>query len=169
MNPPKRKLTELIMTKLNQKKAKRFLDVLNEESAVFIEDQGNEIFEDGTLISIPLGNEMHRTRYYAILSTKKGKDFEPNWKKIVEKEIEKALNKYDSKLEGIKFGKNHALIKVLVSVHEAVGVVIDDALDIICKSGFLRYHYLITNASKPTSKEIKKYVDGLMKGDLSSL
>lgn len=61
--------------------------------------------------------------------------------------------------EKIKFSKNSAIIKILVSVEVALQDVIEESMN-SCNAieKFLRFHFYTTNVQKPTKKVIKDYL-----------
>lgn len=136
------------------KKAKKLFKYQKDDFAVYSNDEDNDIFEGGTLISSGLGGEMHRLRYFVVISTKECKNFIGHQKNIVEKKLTEVTNKHDSKVEEIKFYKNYALIKILISVDVSVEEAVDSFLVPLSKGkGFLRFHYFCMNTHKPTKKE----------------
>lgn len=148
--------------KLNHKKFEKLMDIVKDDSFVFIDDEGNEIFEGGTAASSPLGNVMHRFRYCLVVSTKRGQKITQHQKDILKNKFQKIFQANDSKIEEIHFFQNYALMRILVPFNKAVGQVVDDALKPLSKSGgFLRFHYLVTNTHKPTREEIQEYLTDL--------
>lgn len=126
---------------------------------VYKDNAGNDIFSDETYITTGLGGKGHRLRNYVVISTLNNKSFTKKQKDIVKEQFNKVSKKHDSKIEEIKFSKNYALIKILVSVEVTLQDVIDEGMnscDAVEK--FLRSHFYATNVQKPTKKVIKDYL-----------
>lgn len=107
-----------------------------------------------------MGGEGHRLRNYVVISTLNNNPFTKHQKDIVREKFKRASQKYDSKIEEIKFFKNYALIKILVSVEVALQDVIDEGMN-SCNTieKFLRFHFYATNVQKPTKKIIADYLN----------
>ena len=99
------------------------------------------IFSDETYITTELGGEGHRLRNYVVISTLNNSTFTKQQKGIFIEQFSRVSEKFDSKVEEIKFSKTYALIKILVSVEK-----------------FLRFHFYCTNGQKPTKKVIRDYL-----------
>jgi len=119
-------------------------------------DSGDEV-----IVGSPAGSKNGKFRHFAVLSwggaTKIGVEKERRIQKAVRAIAD--ASKYTVELEELEFGKNYALLSVLISPDVASGEVLDDI--IIAANGaepFLRFHYLITNARRPTVADIKEYL-----------
>lgn len=129
---------------------------------VYKDNAGGGVFSDRTYITTGLGGEGHRLRNYVVITTLNNTPFTDRQKDIVTEEFNKVSKKHGSKIEEIKFSKNYALIKILVSVEAALQDVIDEGMnscDAVEK--FLRFHFYATNVQKPAKKIIKDYLDGI--------
>lgn len=126
---------------------------------VYKDNAGGGVFSDETYVATGLGGESHRLRNYVVITTLNNIPFTDRQKDIVTEEFHKVSKKHDSKIEEIKFSKNYALIKILVSVEAALQDVIDEGMN-SCNAveKFLRFHFYATNVQKPTKKVIKDYL-----------
>ncbi len=64
--------------------------------------------------------------------------------------------KRQSKFESIENHGNYLLIKILASIEEAIGIVIED---IINKCEFIDEEYMCTNVEKPENGLINKWIN----------
>lgn len=127
---------------------------------VYKDNAGGGIFSDETYITTELGGKDHRLRNYVVISTLNSNLFTKQQKDIIKEQFNRVSQKYDSKIEEIRFSKNYALIKMLVSIEVALQEVVDEGM-ISCNTveKFLHFHFYTTNVQKPTKKLIKDYLD----------
>lgn len=120
----------------------------------------NEIYDDGRdMVMSPVGGKGDKLRSYAVVSTKHSKPFTNSEKEIIEKEFSKIVEDKNSEVESVEFGKEYALIKILISINTAPAEIFDTFLDICSKKEkILRYHYFLVNTHKITKKEIENYL-----------
>ncbi|HCM37088.1 MAG: hypothetical protein UV61_C0003G0055 [Candidatus Gottesmanbacteria bacterium GW2011_GWB1_43_11] len=121
----------------------------------------NEIREEEMdMIMTGLGGMNNKLRFMVVVSSKAGKPLTVTHKRIIEKELYKTAKQHDSEVEQIEFGRNYALITILISFEVAPQTPMDALLDVVStKRHILRYHFMIVNTHKITKKEIEEYLN----------
>lgn len=106
-------------------------------------------------ISSGLGGKGNKLRYYfAITSAEK---INPKREQHITEELQLICKKTDSELESIEnFGK-YVLVKILVSMEHAIGLVIEALIE---KCEFADEGYFCTNVERPTEELIGRWING---------
>jgi hypothetical protein len=122
--------------------------------------------EEGGFLSTGLGGKDNKLRYYFIVSPKEGLTFTETHRNTLKKGFETISQKYNSKIEGINFETNYAMIGIFIPMDFAVGDVIEEGISECNKMGeFLFFHYYVTNVKKPANEEILKYLEEIRHGE----
>lgn len=106
-------------------------------------------------ISSGLGGKGNKLRYYfAITSDEK---IEKDKETFIVDELQKVCARCDSEFEEIENHGNYVLIKILVSIDFAIGIVIEELIN---ECPFIDEGYLCTNVEKPTVEFINQWING---------
>jgi hypothetical protein len=115
--------------------------------------------EEGGFISTGLGGRDNKLRYCVILGTKESRTLTRSERETLEEGFKGSSDKYESEIEEINFGTNYAMMGILVSMHVAVGEVIEEGIRRCNRKGeILLVDYYVTNVKKPTKGEISRYL-----------
>lgn len=115
---------------------------------------------DDWYVGTEAGNVGDKLRYFVIVTSSDEIDEEKQ--NIFKISQSLTCKKFDSLIEKIEFSKNYIEFTVLIPMRFSVDDVIMNLID-ICNSDeiFLREHYMCTNTTKPTKKEIGEYLEEL--------
>jgi curved DNA-binding protein CbpA len=105
-------------------------------------------------ISSGLGGKENKLRYYFVIKSKE--KIEKNRELIIIDELKNICTKNDSEFEESENHGNYILIKILVSIDFAIGIIIDNLTK---KCPFLDKEYMCTNVEKPTLEFIEKWIN----------
>ncbi|OGL84499.1 hypothetical protein A3B36_02065 [Candidatus Uhrbacteria bacterium RIFCSPLOWO2_01_FULL_55_36] len=124
--------------------------------------KSEELGEDEDLVMTGAGGAGNRFRFYVIVSAEGNKRFSEEQEQRVKAAFKTVGDALESKVESIEFGPFRALISVLIPLDVAPAVFIEKGIRACNKDGnFLQFYYYVTNARKPTKKDITDYLDGL--------
>lgn len=101
-----------------------------------------------------LGGKGNMLRYYFVLTSKEG--ITDAQARFIEGEIEEVCRQRASEMEEIEHESNYVLVRILVSVEEVIGDVIEE-ISVACP--FLEKEFLCTNVSKPTHEFITRWMN----------
>ena len=90
------------------------------ECRMFLESNLTE--ESKGFVSTGLGGKGNKLRYYFVIGSKDALPFSQRQKKIIEQEFASVCRKHSSLIEEIQIQKNYSLLKVLIPMDKAVGV-----------------------------------------------
>lgn len=106
-------------------------------------------------ISSGLGGKGKKLRYYFAITS--AKEINPKREEHITEELQLICKKTDSEIESIEnFGK-YVLVKILVSMEHAIGLVIEALID---KCDFADEGYFCTNVERPTEELIARWMSG---------
>lgn len=125
------------------------------------------IFENETLIGTGAGGKDGRLRCYFIFAPKRGLKLNESIRASIGLVAEAVARRFDCILEETKLKFDCILISVLIPFDCVPASFADELLEILAKgkNRILRYHYYVTNVTKPGAKEIKEYLNYLAKED----
>ena len=127
------------------------------ECRAFLESDLLEV--EGGFLSTGLGGKEDKLRYFFVVSPKEGLAFSETHRSTLKRAFETIGQKYNAEIEEIHFGTDHVMIRMLIPMDVAVGVVIEKGIRECNKTNdFLKFHYYITNVKKPSNEEILKYL-----------
>jgi hypothetical protein len=111
-------------------------------------------------ISTGLGGKGHKLRYFVVLINKEGGDLQPFQQKIVQKEMEYALQRHNSELEKLSFLNDYTTMRVIVPISSDLTKLFREGIDECNQFGnFLSNDFLVTNMKELNEKEIKEAIN----------
>lgn len=112
--------------------------------------------ENQVIISTGLGGKGKKLRYFAALATKEAQNFSVLQKRLVAKELEFALRKYDGEIEALDFNNNYctflSLVPLNVSIKELIKLSIEECNQI---GDFISERFILTNVKVLSIEEIR--------------
>jgi len=106
-------------------------------------------------ISSGLGGKGNKLRYYFAITS--DENINPKREEHITEELELICRKTDSEVESIEnFGK-YILVRILVSMEHAIGLVIEALIE---KCDFADEGYFCTNVERPTEELIARWMSG---------
>ncbi len=108
-------------------------------------------------ISTGLGGKGHKLRYFVVLINKGGDDLKPFQQKVLQDEMEYALQKYDSELEKLNFMHQYTTMRVVVPISSDLTRLFREGIDECNQFGdFLSPDFIVTNMKELDEDEIKE-------------
>ncbi|MDR1172203.1 MAG: hypothetical protein LBL24_07105 [Bacteroidales bacterium] len=108
-------------------------------------------------ISTGLGGKGHKLRYFVVLINKNGDDLKPFQQKVVQDEMEYALQKYDSELEKLNFMHQYTTMRVVVPISSDLTKLFREGIGECNQFGdFLSPDFIVTNMKELNEEEIKE-------------
>ncbi len=123
-----------------------------------LQTEGGSLFKQTSFVGSPAGGKDNKLRYFVIFSWEKGGKLLAAQKKRLQETLDK-LDPKDAQVEAVEYGDGFVLLTILVSMKTVPGDVADDI--IISANGikpFLRFHYYMTNVTKPDKQVIGEYL-----------
>lgn len=122
--------------------------------------------ENQVFISTGLGGREEKLRYFVVVISRTGAEFDTTQKKVIENEFEFTLKKYDAELEKVEFSDQLATILLLLPMNYPLKMVFREAIEECNQYGnFLREEFIVTNVKTLTFKEIKEYLKNKIRKD----
>jgi len=116
--------------------------------------------QNHVLISSGLGGKNDMLRYYIVIFTKKDKEFNKLYKKIVRNEFDDFIIKQNCEIEKIKFEKTYVSFFCLIPLNINIKEIFAKAIFECNQYGnFLIEHFVVTNVKKLTIKEINDFIN----------
>ena len=110
-------------------------------------------------ISTGLGGKGHKLRYFVVLINKDG-GLKPFQKKIVQDEMEYALQRYNSELEKLDFMNLYTTMRVVVPISSDLTKLFREGIDECNQFGdFLSTDFIVTNMKELSEEEITETLD----------
>ncbi len=107
-------------------------------------------------ISTGLGGKGHKLRYFVVLINKEG-DLKPYQQKIVQDEMQYALQRYNSELEKLDFMHQYTTMRVVVPITSDLTKLFREGIDECNQFGdFLSSDFIVTNMKELNEKEIEE-------------
>ena len=108
-------------------------------------------------ISTGLGGKGHKLRYFVVLINKGGDDLKPFQQKVVQDEMQYALQRYDSELENLSFKQRYTTMKVVVPISSDLTKLFREGINECNQFGdFLSSDFLVTNMKELSDEEINE-------------
>jgi len=112
-------------------------------------------------ISTGLGGKGHKLRYFVVLINKRGDDLKPFEQKVVQDEMQYALQKYDSELEKLDFKRQYTTMRVIVPISSDLTRLFREGIDECNQFGdFLSHDFIVTNMKELSEQEINEALTG---------
>ena len=112
-------------------------------------------------ISTGLGGKGHKLRYFVVLINKGGNDLKPYQQKVVQDEMQYALQKHDSELEKLDFMRHYTTMRVVVPISADLTKLFRDGIDECNQFGdFLSNDFIVTNMKELSEEEINEAISG---------
>ena len=112
-------------------------------------------------ISTGLGGKGHKLRYFVVLINTESHDLKPYQQKIVQDEMEYALQRYDGELEKLNFMHNYTTMRVVVPISSDLSKVFREGINECNQFGnFLSTEFIITNMKELSEDEINSAIGG---------
>jgi hypothetical protein len=106
-------------------------------------------------ISTGLGGKGHKLRYFVVLINKNGDNLKPFQQKVLQDEMEYALQKYDSELEKLNFMHRYTTMRVVVPISSDLTRLFREGIDECNQFGdFLAPDFIVTNMKELSEDEI---------------
>ncbi|MDR1154625.1 MAG: hypothetical protein LBL04_07920 [Bacteroidales bacterium] len=106
-------------------------------------------------ISTGLGGKGHKLRYFVVLINRNGEHLKPFQQKMVQDEMEYALQKYDSELEKLNFMRRYTTMRVVVPISSDLTRMFREGIDECNQFGdFLASDFIVTNMKEMDEDEI---------------
>ena len=108
-------------------------------------------------IATGLGGKGHKLRYFVVLINKTGNGLMPFQQKVLQEEMEYALQKYDSELEKLNFMHHYTTMRVIVPICSDLSKLFREGIDECNQFGdFLSSEFIITNMKELSEEEINE-------------
>ena len=108
-------------------------------------------------ISTGLGGKGNKLRYFVVLINKNSDDLKPFQQKVVQDEMEYALQKYDSELEKLNFMQHYTTMRVVVPICSDLTKLFRDGIYECNQFGdFLSTDFIVTNLKELSEEEINE-------------
>lgn len=113
--------------------------------------------EKQILISTGLGGKGYKLRFFIVLVHKENETYSDSQKKLIETEVEFAVNKSEGVFESISFEDEFAKILSLIPLNINVKTTVNAAIEECNQYGdFISENFLITNVKELDNEEIKQ-------------
>jgi hypothetical protein len=117
-------------------------------------------------ISTGLGGKGHKLRYFVVLINKSGDDLKPFQQKVVQDEMEYALQKSGSELEKLNFMQRYTTMRVVVPISADLTKLFREGIQECNQFGdFLSPDFIVTNMKELDENEIKEALSPDNDGD----
>ena len=142
------------------KRLEQYMGLSRPSGMIEMKTPEDGMFESSTMVVSQAGSKNGKLRYFVVLSWEKGGKLDDVCRKRLENSAkETAESDGMAEIEKIEYGDGYVLLTVLVSFEKAVGNFIDELIIFTNKTDpFLRFHYLVTNTTKPSKNEVKEYL-----------
>jgi len=108
-------------------------------------------------ISTGLGGKGHKLRYFVVLLNKNGDELKPYQQKVVQDEMQYALQRYDSELEKLNFMNQYTTMRVVIPISSDLTKLFREGIDECNQFGdFLLPDFIVTNMKELGEEEIKE-------------
>ena len=108
-------------------------------------------------ISTGLGGKGHKLRYFVVLINKNGDELKPFQQKVVQDEMQYALQRYDSELEKLDFMHQYTTMRVIIPISSDLTKLFREGIDECNQFGdFLLNDFIVTNMKELSEVEIKE-------------
>jgi hypothetical protein len=108
-------------------------------------------------ISTGLGGKGQKLRYFVVLINKEGDDLKPFQQKVLQDEMQYALQRYDSELEKLIFMRHYTTMRVIVPISSDLTRLFREGIDECNQFGdFLLPDFIITNMKELSEEEINE-------------
>ena len=108
-------------------------------------------------ISTGLGGKGHKLRYFVVLINKDGDELKPFQQKVVQDEMQYALQRYDSELEKLNFLNQYITLRVVIPISSDLTKLFREGIDECNQYGdFLLSDFIVTNMKELSEVEIKE-------------
>ena len=108
-------------------------------------------------ISTGLGGKGNKLRYFVVLINKNGDDLKPFQQKVVQDEMEYALQKNDSELEKLDFMHHYTTMRVIVPICSDLTKLFREGINECNQFGdFLSPDFIVTNMKELSEEEINE-------------
>jgi len=112
-------------------------------------------------ISTGLGGKGHKLRYFVVLINKNGDNLKPFEQKVLQDEMQYALQKYDSELEKLDFKRQYTTMRVIVPISSDLTRLFREGIDECNQFGnFLSHDFIVTNMKELSEEEINEALSG---------
>jgi hypothetical protein len=145
------------------KRLEQSLNLFKTDDMIEIKTPEDGLFESFATVGSLAGSKNGKLRYFVILSWE-GKDKLDNARKkrLHDSAKETAETDKVAEIEKIEYENGYALLTVLISFEKAAEHFIDEMIIFTNKMDpFLRFHYFVTNTTKPNKNEIREYLESL--------
>jgi len=108
-------------------------------------------------ISTGLGGKGHKLRYFVVLINKNRDDLKPFQQKVVQDEMQYALQKHDSELEKLNFMHHYTTMRVVVPIRSNLTKLFREGINECNQFGdFLSPEFIVTNMKELSEEEINE-------------
>ena len=108
-------------------------------------------------ISTGLGGKGHKLRYFVVLINKNGDELKPYQQKVVQDEMQYALQRYNSELEKLNFMNQYTTMRVVIPISSDLTKLFREGIDECNQFGdFLLSDFIVTNMKELDEEEIKE-------------
>ena len=108
-------------------------------------------------ISTGLGGKGHKLRYFVVLINKNGDELKPYQQKVVQDEMQYALQRYNSELEKLNFMNQYTTMRVVIPISSDLTKLFREGIDECNQFGdFLLSDFIVTNMKELNEEEIKE-------------
>ena len=112
-------------------------------------------------IATGLGGKGHKLRYFVVLINKGGDHLKPFQQKVVQDEMQYALQRYDGELEDLNFMHQYTTMRVVVPISQNLTRLFREGIDECNQFGdFLSPDFIVTNMKEFSEEEIKEALSG---------